>query len=147
MRRLPVCGLSLLNERRAEAPKAFIAFGDPVYERNAESVVGPALRAGGAARVNLQPLPYSREEITGIAKLFADDDRAVFFAEDASEENVKALAKTECLSNSSLFNTWLTLTKQDRIFSGLLLSSPRTSGQPEDGSALRLRDFQLETAS
>lgn len=133
----------LLNERRAEAPKAFIAFGDPVYERNAESVVGPALRAGGAARVNLQPLPYSREEITGIAKLFADDDRAVFFAEDASEENVKAPQRLSAYRIVH-FSTHGYVNEARPHFSGLLLSSPRTSGQPEDGLLSAYEIFNLK---
>jgi CHAT domain-containing protein/lipopolysaccharide biosynthesis regulator YciM len=133
----------LLNERRTEAPKGFIAFGDPVYERQTESVIGPALRAGGAARVNLQPLPYSREEINGIAKLFADDDRAVFFAEEASEENVKAPQRLTSYRMIH-FSTHGYVNEARPHFSGLLLSSPRTSSHPEDGLLSAYEIFNLK---
>src|SRR6185369_3287223 len=38
----------LLTEQRGSAPKAFIAFGDPVYEQRTEGGIVSALRAGGA---------------------------------------------------------------------------------------------------
>lgn len=133
----------LQNEPRAAAPRGFIAFGDPVYEQRAEGAIASTLRAGGMERVNLQPLPHSREEITGIAKLFTDDERAVFFAEDASEENVKT---PERLSRYRMvhFSTHGYVNEARPRFSGLLLSSPRTNRQLEDGLLSAYEVFNLK---
>ena len=133
----------LQDEQRAGASRGFIAFGDPVYEQRAESGVASALRAGGVGRVNLQPLPHSREEISGIAKLFADEERAVFFAEDATEENVKA---PERLSRYRMvhFSTHGYVNEARPRFSGLLLSSPQTNRQGEDGLLSAYEVFNLK---
>ena len=135
----------LQNEQRATAPRGFIAFGDPLYEQRAESAVASTLRAGGAERVNLQPLRHSREEINSIAKLFADNDRAVFFAEDASEENVKA---PDRLSRYRMvhFATHGYVNEARPRFSGLLLSPARANGnqQLEDGLLSAYEVFNLK---
>lgn len=135
----------LQNEQRATAPRGFIAFGDPVYEQRAQSVFASTLRAGGAERVNLQPLRHSREEINSIAKLFADEDRAVFFAEDASEENVKA---PDRLSRYRMvhFATHGYVNEARPRFSGLLLSPARANGtqQLEDGLLSAYEVFNLK---
>ncbi|HEX7333933.1 MAG TPA: CHAT domain-containing protein [Pyrinomonadaceae bacterium] len=133
----------LQDEQRAAASRGFIGFGDPVYEQRADSGIASALRGGGVGRVNLQPLPHSREEINGIAKLFADDERAVFFAEDASEENVKA---PERLSRYRMvhFSTHGYVNEARPRFSGLLLSSPQTNRQLEDGLLSAYEVFNLK---
>ncbi|MCU1266619.1 MAG: Tetratricopeptide 1 repeat-containing protein [Acidobacteria bacterium] len=116
----------LRNEPRETAPKGFIAFGDPVYEQNAQSTSAATLRAlGGGGRLNLQPLPYSHIEIDGIAQQFAKDDCALFFGEAASEENVKT---PERLSHYRLvhFSTHGYLNEMRPRFSGLVLSLPAT---------------------
>jgi CHAT domain-containing protein/tetratricopeptide (TPR) repeat protein len=125
----------LLNERRATAPDGFIAFGDPIYERHADSPIASSLRGGSTGLLNLQPLPHSREEITGIAKLFADDDRAIFFGEEANEENVKAPSR---LSHYRMvhFSTHGYLNEARPRFSGLVLS-PTRSKVPNPQSAIR----------
>jgi CHAT domain-containing protein len=91
----------------------------------------------------LQPLPHSREEIAGIAKLFTDDDRALFLAEDASEQNVKA---PERLSRYRMvhFSTHGYVNEARPRFSGLLLSSPQTSQQLEDGLLSAYEIFNLK---
>ncbi|HSE18703.1 MAG TPA: CHAT domain-containing protein [Pyrinomonadaceae bacterium] len=132
----------LQNEQRTTAPKAFIAFGDPIYRQRDEGV--SLLRAAGAERVNLQPLPYSREEINGIAKLFPDDDRAVFFAADATEENVKA---PERLSRYKMvhFSTHGYVNEARPHFSGLVMSQTASS-RAEDGllSAYEIFNLRLQ---
>jgi CHAT domain-containing protein/Tfp pilus assembly protein PilF len=120
----------LQTEPRETAPKGFIAFGDPVYEQGVEGAVASTLRAAGAVRLNFQPLPHSREEIDGIAKLFADADRELFFGEAASEENVKA---PERLGQYKMvhFSTHGYVNEKRPRFSGLVLSLPRpTNRQP-----------------
>jgi CHAT domain-containing protein/tetratricopeptide (TPR) repeat protein len=119
----------LQNEPRATAPKGFIAFGDPVYERSAQGASASALRAAsGGGRLNLQRLPYSHAEIDGIAQLFAKDDQELFFGEAASEENVKV---SERLSRYRMvhFSTHGYVNEARPRFSGLVLSLPATEPQ------------------
>lgn len=137
----------LKNEQRTTAPKGFIAFGDPLYEQPVESTTATTLRSVVAAgRINLQPLRHSREEISAIAELFADDQRELFLGEAASEENVKA---PERLSRYRLlhFSTHGYLNEAKPRFSGLLLSQPQSvSGntQPEDGLLSAYEIFNLK---
>lgn len=132
----------LQNEQRAAAPKKFIGFGDPVYEKRAEGLIVSTLRNAGATRLNFQPLPYSREEIAGIAKLFTDADRTLFFGEDASEENVKA---PERLKQYQMvhFSTHGYINEARPRFSGLVLSLPQGELR-EDGLLSAYEIFNLK---
>jgi CHAT domain-containing protein/Flp pilus assembly protein TadD len=132
----------LQNEQRAAAPRKFIAFGDAVYEKRAEGSMVSTLRNASATRLNFQPLPYSREEIAGIAKLFTDADRALFFGEDASEENVKA---PERLKQYRMvhFSTHGYINEARPRFSGLVLSLPQGELR-EDGLLSAYEIFNLK---
>ena len=117
----------LQNEPRETAPKGFIAFGDPVYEQRAEGPIASTLRAASAVgRLNFQRLPYSRVEIAGIARLFAEEDREVFLGEAASEENVKTPGR---LSRYRMvhFSTHGYVNEARPRFSGLVLSLPSST--------------------
>jgi len=135
----------LLSEQRPKAPKKFIAFGDPVYEQRTEGLILSTLRTAGTTRLNFQPLPYSREEITGIAKLFADNDRELFFGEEASEENVKA---SERLKQYQIvhFSTHGYVNEVRPRFSGLVLSLPPAAADSasEDGLLSSYEIFNLK---
>ena len=137
----------LQNEPRERASKGFIAFGDPLYEQPAGGTIAATLRAAVAeGRINLQPLPHSREEISAIAQLFADDEREIFLGEAASEENVKA---PERLSRYRLvhFSTHGYVNETTPRFSGLLLSQPQStssSTQSEDGLLSAYEIFNLK---
>lgn len=133
----------LQNEPRETAPKGFIAFGDPVYEQAVEGTIVATLRsARGSARLNLQPLPYSREEVDGIARLFRADEREVFLGEAANEENVKAPQR---LSNYRFihFSTHGYVNEARPRLSGLLLSQPGNP-QSEDGLLSSYEIFNLK---
>lgn len=135
----------LTNEQRptaATAQRQFIGFADPVYEQPTDSSTVSTLRTAGAARLNFQPLPHSREEVAGIAKLFADDDRELFFGADASEENVKA---PERLKHYRMvhFSTHGYVNEVRPRFSGLVLSLPRSNRQ-EDGLLSAYEIFNLK---
>ncbi len=135
----------LQNEQRPTAPKKFIAFGDPVYEQRAEGLIVSTLRTAGATRLNFQTLPHSREEIAGIAKLFADNDRELFFREEASEENVKA---PERLQHYQMvhFSTHGYVNEVRPRFSGLVLSLPQSGANSasEDGLLSAYEIFNLK---
>ena len=134
----------LHKEQRAVAPKGFIAFGDPIYKQLPESVIASTLRAAGAGRLNFQPLQHSRAEIDGIAKLFAEDERAIFFGEAANEENVKA---QERLGHYRMvhFSTHGYVNETRPRFSGLVLSLPSGKlASTEDGLLSAYEIFNLK---
>lgn len=139
----------LQKERRETAPKGFIAFGDPRYEP-AQGAIAATLRATSASgRLNFQPLAYSHTEIEGIAKLFAKDDRELFFREAATEENVKVPQR---LSSYRMihFSTHGYVNEARPRFSGLVLSSsPNSSAEKtnlptEDGLLAAYEIFNLK---
>jgi CHAT domain-containing protein/Tfp pilus assembly protein PilF len=138
----------LQSEPRETAPKGFIAFGDPVYEHRDEGEIASTLRAAGAGRLNFQRLSHSRDEVEGIARMFANNDREIFLGEAASEENVKA---PERLSRYRMvhFSTHGYVNKARPRFSGLVLSLPSQSAtrnpQSEDGllSAYEILNLKL----
>ena len=143
--------VELQHDPHETAPKGFIAFGDPIYEQPATSIIASALRATSpAGRINLQPLPYSHTEIDGIAKLFARDDRELFFGQAASEENVKApdrLARYRLVH----FSTHGYVNEARPRFSGLVLSlqsvnpqSALRNPQSEDGVLSAYEIFNLK---
>jgi CHAT domain-containing protein len=143
--------VELQHDPHQTAPKGFIAFGDPIYDPPAAGVFASALRATSpAGRINLQPLPYSHTEIDGIAKLFARDDRELFFGEAASEENVKApdrLARYRLVH----FSTHGYINETRPRFSGLVLSlqpvNPQSAirdPQSEDGVLSAYEIFNLK---
>ena len=123
----------LQNEQRKTAPTGFIAFGDPRYElRNEPTNVSTLRSVVAAGRINLQPLPYSREEVSAIAELFPDDERKLFLGDAATEENVKV---PDRLSRYRLvhFSTHGYVNETKPRFSGLLLSQPQSGSGAEDG--------------
>lgn len=138
----------LQNHAREVAPKGFIAFGDPLYE---QSMTTSTLRVTNAeGRLNLQPLPFSRTEIDGIARLFGKENSDLFFGAEASEENVKS---PERLGHYRIvhFSTHGYVNEARPRFSGLVLSQ-RTIGpqslnsKSEDGvlSAYEIFDLKLK---
>jgi CHAT domain-containing protein len=66
-------------------PKVLLAFGDPVYQGSSSNG-----QRGSEAGPVLAPLPYTREEVLGIASLFPKAGSAVYLGPRASQEAVKA---------------------------------------------------------
>lgn len=143
--------VELHNETHEPAPKGFIAFGDPIYGTRPEDAIASTLRTANDGRFNLQRLPYSQTEIDGIAQLFAQEDREIFFGAEASEENVKA---PERLSRYRMvhFSTHGYVNETRPRFSGLVLSLPQdrsltaANSQWEDGllSAYEILNLKLK---
>jgi CHAT domain-containing protein/Tfp pilus assembly protein PilF len=136
----------LWNETRTAAPKSFVAFADPAYEQNAESVIASTVRAASAGgRLNLNRLPHSRREAEGIAKLFGCDTADLFLGAAASEENAKLKDR---LSQYRLvhFSTHGYVNEARPRFSGLVLSLPPAdkAGQSEDGLLSAYEIFNLK---
>jgi CHAT domain-containing protein/tetratricopeptide (TPR) repeat protein len=77
----------------------FIAFGDPMYPSildGGKRKSSVDFRVHSAARrelLDLTPLPWSRQEVEGIAALFPPGHAQVFLGAEATEETVKKVAK------------------------------------------------------
>jgi len=99
--------------------KLLLAFGDPAYARQA-----PA----GERGPDLAPLPYTREEVNGIASLFPPEQRTVYLGAAVREEAVKG----ESLDRYRYihFATHGILDEQHPARSGLALSA---AAGKEDG--------------
>ena len=133
----------LQKEQHASADRKFIAFGDPVYEQHSEGVIVSTVRSAGAT-LNFRPLAHSREEIDGIANLFAAGERDLFFGEEANEENVKAPQR---LSHYRMvhFSTHGYINERKPRFSGLVLSLPgKSQTATEDGLLSAYEIFNLK---
>ena len=81
--------------------QAFVGFGDPWYasKQKAEELksgrsVDVYVRSAARRGFDFEPLPYSRQEVDKISKLFPPDSTRVFFSKDATEEQVKSVGKT-----------------------------------------------------
>ncbi len=136
----------LRNETRTAAPKAFVAYADPAYEQNAETVIASTVRAASASgRLSLNRLPHSRREAEGIAKLFGSGAADLFLGAAASEENVKLKDR---LSQYRLvhFSTHGYVNEVRPRFSGLVLSLPSAekAAQSEDGLLSAYEIFNLK---
>ncbi|GBC82914.1 Regulatory protein AfsR [bacterium HR10] len=83
--------LSRPEAERSKPEKTLVAYADPVYgEPDEASAVGKALRSMWGELRRLPRLPYSRQEVERIARLYPDAEVALFLGADAREENVKS---------------------------------------------------------
>lgn len=133
----------LQNQRREAAPKGFMGFGDPAYELKPERAIMSTLRSPGGERLNFQRLPHSRNEVQGIAQLFANDDQQIFLGAAANEENVKG---SERLSQYRFvhFSTHGYINEIRPRFSGLVLSLTANNPKSEDGLLSAYEIFNLK---
>ncbi|GBC78365.1 Regulatory protein AfsR [bacterium HR08] len=83
--------LSRPEAERSKPEKTLVAYADPVYgEPDEASAVGKALRSMWGELRRLPRLPYSRQEVERIARLYPDAEVTLFLGTDAREENVKS---------------------------------------------------------
>jgi CHAT domain-containing protein len=78
--------MELTQPSPAAPAKTLLAFGDPVYSVSSK---GPG---SGTRGPDLGQLPYTREEVTGIASLFPKEQSALYLGASAREESVKSEA-------------------------------------------------------
>lgn len=80
--------LAVLDQSSPPAQqKMLLAFGDPVYARSEASA-----QRGAERGPDLGALPYTRDEVLGIASLFPKGESAVYLGARANREAVKAEA-------------------------------------------------------
>jgi CHAT domain-containing protein/Tfp pilus assembly protein PilF len=140
--------------------KLFVGFGDPGKESSPDRAAGAAPRAGGgcdmkrggdgeeiaagqarAVMAELRPLPAARDEVCRIARLFPQEQVAVFTGPDATEETVKTNAWVASARNLHFASHGL-LDENHPELSGLRLT--HGDGSEEDG-LLQVREiFNLE---
>jgi len=93
--------LVLLEEkpRRHKSGKSLLAFGDPIERKGRSLEEPPGSASAGfpgeiASGDNLiyPGLPYSRQEVLSIARLFASQNKAVFIGDTATESTLKKRA-------------------------------------------------------
>jgi CHAT domain-containing protein/Tfp pilus assembly protein PilF len=86
------------TRRTADATRPIVlaAFGDPKYptvvREQADRIANPEVRAAVRSGYTLEPLPASRKEVEGIARLYAGH-AASYLGEHATEERAKAIGK------------------------------------------------------
>ena len=83
--------LSRPEAERSKPEKTLVAYADPIYgEPDEASAVGKALRSMWGELRRLPRLPYSRQEVERIARLYPDAEVTLFLGAEAREENVKS---------------------------------------------------------
>jgi CHAT domain-containing protein len=121
---------TLRSERQPSSSlqQTFLAYADPVYSANDVNQPNPVRSAvrtafGEDTPWKLTQLPRTRQEVQQIARLYPDEQVALFLGAQASEENVKAdgrLSQYRFLH----FAAHGLLNENKPQYSGLILSLP-----------------------
>jgi len=153
-----------LNPATVCLPKLLLAFGDPVVASSANRGAAPPREAGGSAEATKEPslvedyaergfsltrLPYTREEVIALGRLFPGSKRDLYLGEAASEEAVKAAKLGDFRYIHFASHGFIDEAKPDR--SGILLSrGPQSAedGVLQMGEIMRLKmNAELVTLS
>ncbi len=121
-----LAALRALRQNTAATAKGIVAFGDPVYAKSDTDEAAPATERS----YDFRQLPYTRNEVNGIAALFPPSERRVFLGAVAQEANVKA----EPLGQYRYvhFATHALIDEEHPARSGIVLSN--TANSKEDGA-------------
>jgi len=118
-------------------PLQLVAFGAPKYPpldpTHPQTIRSPELRAAAERGFVLAPLPFSKDEVSGIAEFFPGHAQ-VFLGEQATEENAKSV------DNSVRYLHFATHAMIDERFplnSSLVLTIPKNPGMGEDNGLLQ----------
>jgi len=130
--------------------KHFVAYADPIYDQQSTPAIIAAVRStGDGQQLKLGRLLHSRDEVEGIAKLFAKGQADLYLEDFASEENVKTKDRLSQYRIVHFSAHGLVNEKRPR-FSGIVLSLPKLGkeGVPlseEDGllSAYEILNLKL----
>lgn len=129
-----LAALRALRQNTDAETKGIVAFGDPVYAKSGagEAVTSTGGEQGGQAEhgFDFRQLPYTRNEVNGIAALFPQAERHIFLGAAAREQNVKA----EPLSQYRYvhFAAHALIDEEYPARSGIILSTPTDA--KEDGA-------------
>jgi CHAT domain-containing protein len=129
----------LKKRRRApgQAMPRLVAFGDPKYpavpQRDIERIGNLELRSALAHGHDFAPLPSTRGEVQGIARLFSKRAE-VYLGDQAREERVKTLDKDVRYLH---FATHGLLNEHLPLNSALVLTTPENPAEGEDNGLLQ----------
>jgi CHAT domain-containing protein/tetratricopeptide (TPR) repeat protein len=109
--------------------RTFLAYADPVQaaqkpDENSNAAMAVRSAFGRAKPWKLERLRYTRQEVRQIARLYPDDQVALFLGEQASEENVKAEGRLTQYRFVHIAAHGL-LNENKPQFSGLVLTLPK----------------------
>lgn len=122
-----------LRKSRGETHKPGLqlaAFGDPVYPKQAP---GSAIRPAAERGLDLSQLPFSRDEVTGIAALYPGNSK-VFLGAEATEEHAKLAAPQALYLH---FATHAFLDERFPLNSGLALTIPERLAEGQENGLLQ----------
>lgn len=132
-----VSALASLRDYQKETgatQKAFVAYADPNYDQQNIPAIAAAVRsAGDGQQLKLGRLLNSRDEVEGIAKLFAKGEADLYLEDAAREENVKAKDRLSQYRIVHFSAHGLVNEKRPR-FSGIVLSLPKVDKEGKPGS-------------
>jgi CHAT domain-containing protein/Tfp pilus assembly protein PilF len=129
------------DQKGTGAPqKTFVAYANPNYDQQDTSTIAAVFRSvGDGQQLKLLRLPRSRDEVEGIAKLFAKGQADLYLEDFASEENVKAKDRLSQYRIVHFSAHGLVNEKRPR-FSGIMLSLPKMD---KEGNLLSEEDGLL----
>jgi CHAT domain-containing protein/lipopolysaccharide biosynthesis regulator YciM len=122
--------LSVLREMNrkkdvgATTNTSLIAFGNPVVGKDEQR------------NTDLCPLPEAEQEVSSIAKSFAQKDSRIFIGREASEKTFKSLAQTYSVIHLATHGV---IDNRQPLYSHLLLT--KTEGDPENDGRLEARQI------
>lgn len=122
--------LSVLQEMSRKKDKSgttnasLLAFGNPVIGKDDQR------------NADLCPLPEAEQEVSSIAKSFAQNNSRVFIGRDASEKSFKTLAPTYSIVHLATHGV---IDNRQPLYSHLLLT--KTEGDPENDGRLEARQI------
>jgi CHAT domain-containing protein/tetratricopeptide (TPR) repeat protein len=116
---------------RPPGPIRVVGFGDPSYAASAGELPPPvttAVRAG----LRLDPLPFSRRELTGLQGLGGEPQ--IWLGADASEERAKALGADARIIHFACHGY---VDREYPLESALALATPREAGEDAENGLLQ----------
>ncbi len=122
----------------AAAPVQLAAFGDPHFPKSLreqrENIADVELRSAVGRGLDLEPLPFSRREVEGIAESFPAEARRIYLGKDATEERAKG---TDRAVRYLHFATHGLLDPRFPLNSGLALTIPEEFREGRDNGLLQ----------
>jgi CHAT domain-containing protein len=112
------------NDKSGTTNASLLAFGNPVIGKDEQR------------NADLCPLPEAEQEVSSIAKTFAQKNSRVFIGRDASEKSFKTLASTYSILHLATHGV---IDNRQPLYSHLLLT--KTEGDPENDGRLEARQI------
>ncbi len=120
-------------EARRSAGGEVVGFGDPLYPRTYGAEGAPALRGALRSGLRLDPLPWTRGELSALRRVATKEPR-LWLGSEATEQRAKSL---DVDSRIVHFACHAFVDEAFPLESGLALSVPRSGQQAEENGLLQ----------